>query len=748
MDRGGNESKPYLRPKFKASLPPKEGGAATSTSPALDENQPSNTPAATPTRSKWWTRGATVFTHQPAARVSAWEASRLMDDGSILPPCAPRPWTRKNGVLAARLAPYTFLELAYTRDLLMPAWHEVMLARLLDCVQEAMSSSAPVDKAHIAQLVLWNLVAAHSEKLLKVFLRYNTRTASHKINECIELMYLKTQLVLDIPMLSDTKVASLLKEAQAFAGFDTSQRLLEQSPAEQLIKLTRLMRTVVSISSHSTVMLTRVMGTTRGSTSLSSFIFIFLSFLPSLLGLFTIMARNLTVFSGYLKRKAKREILQLGGNGQYKQEILLFGLADWVIGKWRGAHEFEKLQEEVFKEPKFTLGLILARDSVETLCYALIALGMFPPSVSISNMRLCQSCAKSLVYTVESLRRQIEDLLQFLFHGTAFLESQRLEETLLKPRGETIDYLSIVHPSGRRGMKIEARNLSFTYPGQSSPTLKDIDITIEPGETLAIVGFNGGGKTTLVKVLMGLYDYEGTLLINDRPASSYTRPSLHAHTTVCFQDYAKYDLTVKENVGTGNYLRIDDAKLMGDALKKGGADEIVSSFPKGVEEKLNSSRIPTGREETARSQAQGSVPPPQPGGAGPRPSTETPGPPPPGTNTGSLPEPVKVPSSFMSMRNMRRFFNEMDTHNSKGLSGGQWQRIALARAFMRSEQADLVVFETTIYVSHRFSTTRRADKIAVVEDGRIAELGSHDELMKLEGRYAELFNLQAKAFVD
>lgn len=292
---------------------------------------------------------------------------------------------------------------------------------------------------------------------------------------------------------------------------------------------------------------------------------------------------------------------------------------------------------------------------------------------------------------------------------------------------------------------------------------------------------------------MGLYDYDGTLLINSQPARNYTRESLHAHTTVCFQDYVKYNSTLRENVGTGNYLRMDDEGLLEDALRKGGADAVVATLPKGLDEELDTTGDPSRGIEPR--------PVPRPrltkGGKLPDPSTSTAGP---------LPQLVGIP-----VQTKRMLMTDV-----KSLSGGQWQRVALARAFMRSNEADLVVFEcalhfdpycihpyksqhsepsasldaraehelferihslslsetgekikygdhfkhallqadeipflrTTIYVSHRFSTTRRADKIAVVEDGTIIELGPHDELMELNGRYAEFFNLQAKAFTD
>ncbi|KAG9009972.1 hypothetical protein FRB90_008054, partial [Tulasnella sp. 427] len=377
------------------------------------------------------------------------------------------------------------------------------------------------------------------------------------------------------------------------------------------------------------------------------------------------------------------------------------------------------------------------------------------------------------------------ELLLYVYLGTAFVESLRIQETLLKSEGEKVDYEPVQHPSGRRGMRIVARNLSFTYPGAKEPTLKNVNIVIEPGETLAVVGFNGGGKTTLVKVLMGLYDYDGTLLINDKPASSYTRSSLHAYTTACFQDYAKYNLTVKDNVGTGNYPKIDDRNLMTDALRKGGAEGIVARFPKGVDEELDKFWNPARGEDVAPAQVP-SMPPLPPMGMGGMPPRGPPpgaGPPPPGAPGGGPPPPpgaIRLPTGGPSPRGRKgRHQMRLQLRDAKSLSGGQWQRIALARAFMRSDEADLVVFDepsasldaraehelferihalslsetgekirTTVYVSHRFSTTRRADKIAVVEEGTISELGSHDELMKLGGRYAEFFNLQAKAFMD
>lgn len=796
------ESKPYVRPKFKVTPPSDEqaNDPRNITNGDYDqhEHDESKQKPLSNTKGKWGLGGKWSPLQTPSERLAAWEASRLTGDGPPLPASYARPLSGRNISIAIRLAPVTLAELVllYWNAAgfglilyllgnvvtgMLPAWHAVTLANLLDCVQDTLASNGPIDKHRIVKLALLNLFAAQAERILDALLYYNNQNVRYNIDEKIEYLYLKSQLTLDIPTLSDDRVAPLLTEAGAFAGFESftsSNGQYAKSPSRQMVALTDMLRDIVALVSRSSVVIHTILGTTKnGKFSLSTMLFLFMSFLPSLLGLLTIVNHHWSRF--FLPPMTKREIHELGRNGQYKQEILLFGLGDWVMEKWKQANELTREERDMARDDLWKTGVNMFRDSVESICYALIALGAFPTTISIGNMRLCQTCADSLVNIIKHLNGQMEELVLYVYLGTAFVESLRIQETLFKSEEKLIDYQPVQHLSGRSGMRIEARNLSFTYPGAQTPTLKDINIVIEPGETLAIVGFNGGGKTTLVKVLMGLYDCQGTLLINDKPASSYSKSSLHAHTTVCFQDYAKYNLTVKDNVGTGNYSRIDDKALMVDALKKGGAAELVSKFPKGIEEELDKFWNPARGEDMAPAQVPSLPPPPPMGGMPP------PGPPPPGAGRGGRGPPgppgaIRLPTSG-PVPKLRKGKHQMrlQLRDAKSLSGGQWQRIALARAFMRSDEADLVVFDepsasldaraehelferihalslsetgekirTTVYVSHRFSTTRRADKIAVVEEGTITELGSHDELMKLEGRYAEFFNLQAKAFVD
>lgn len=179
----------------------------------------------------------------------------------------------------------------------------------------------------------------------------------------------------------------------------------------------------------------------------------------------------------------KREIHELGRNGQYKQEILLFGLGDWVMEKWKQANELTREERDMARDDLWKTGVNMFRDSVESICYvrfpyrsskriieltlpttllphvsqALIALGAFPTTISIGNMRLCQTCADSLVNIIKHLNGQMEELVLYVYLGTAFVESLRIQETLFKSEEKLIDYQPVQHLSGRSGMRIEAR---------------------------------------------------------------------------------------------------------------------------------------------------------------------------------------------------------------------------------------------------------------------------------------------------
>jgi ATP-binding cassette subfamily B protein len=246
---------------------------------------------------------------------------------------------------------------------------------------------------------------------------------------------------------------------------------------------------------------------------------------------------------------------------------------------------------------------------------------------------------------------------------------------------------------------LEFHHVWFRYPGREDWALRDVNLRIAPGEKLALVGPNGAGKTTMIKLLTRLYDpTEGQITLDDVDLREYDPDELRQRIGVIFQDFVKYQLTVKENIGFGQIDKLDDAERVNDAAERGGADEVVAELPNGIETMLG------------------------------------------------------------------RWFEK-----GHELSGGQWQKVALGRAFMRDGEV-LVLDEPTasldaereyeifqrfreltngkiaVLISHRFSTVRMADRIAVIEDGRISEIGSHIELLARGGTYARLFELQAEGY--
>jgi ATP-binding cassette, subfamily B, bacterial len=246
---------------------------------------------------------------------------------------------------------------------------------------------------------------------------------------------------------------------------------------------------------------------------------------------------------------------------------------------------------------------------------------------------------------------------------------------------------------------IEFRGVGFRYPENGQWALRDINLTIRPGEKIALIGHNGAGKTTLIKLLSRLYDpTEGTILIDGIDIRTLEALELHKRIGVIFQDFVRYHLPARENIGFGQIDALNDMDRIIESARKSGADAVIENLPEGYETMLG------------------------------------------------------------------RWF-----HGGQELSLGQWQKVALARAFMRDAEI-LVLDEPTasldaateyeifrhfqeltegkmaILISHRFSTVRMADRIVVIQDGQIAELGTHEELIRQEGTYARLFSMQAEGY--
>jgi ATP-binding cassette subfamily B protein len=246
---------------------------------------------------------------------------------------------------------------------------------------------------------------------------------------------------------------------------------------------------------------------------------------------------------------------------------------------------------------------------------------------------------------------------------------------------------------------IEFRNVSFSYPGNSRLILDHINFHVHPTERLALIGENGQGKTTIVKLITRLYDpTEGQILLDGVDLREYDLEDLHREMGVIFQDFMRYEMTAAENIAVGRVEELSNPELLRAAAQKSMADATIARLPRGYDQMLG-----------------------------------------------------------------RRFENGVD------ISGGEWQKVALARAYLRNAQilildeptaaldarsefevfqrfAELTAGKMALFISHRFSTVRSADRIIVLENGKIAEEGSHDQLARLGGRYAEMFEMQASSY--
>jgi ATP-binding cassette, subfamily B, bacterial len=268
-----------------------------------------------------------------------------------------------------------------------------------------------------------------------------------------------------------------------------------------------------------------------------------------------------------------------------------------------------------------------------------------------------------------------------------------LDTPVRAPSGEIVR-----GPDPADGVRFE--HVSFTYPGSTEPAVRDVSFHLRPGQSLALVGENGSGKTTIIELLTRLYTPSaGRILLEGRDLGEWDVSRLRQRIGVIFQDFARYQLKVGENVGVGDVTHFEDERRWREAADLSTATPFVETLPEGFQTQLG------------------------------------------------------------------KWFKD-----GRELSGGQWQKIALARAFMR-EGADILVLDEptaamdaraeaevfeqfrelaqsrmVILISHRFSTVRRADQILVIQEGRILERGSHDELMARNGHYASLFQLQARGY--
>lgn len=393
---------------------------------------------------------------------------------------------------------------------------------------------------------------------------------------------------------------------------------------------------------------------------------------------------------------------QILTSDQAAKEVRLFGLGTYLLENLRGIFDliFRQDRRLVSRQLVFSGFPAVTMAAVQIAAIALAAYQTFDGRISIGQFSLyMQSVSQmgeqltALTYMLGSVH-EANLFSQKLFR---FLSTQPEVEAPRTPVGLQEATIS-------NSPSIEFRNVSFVYPGTEQVVLQDLTFSIHPGETIALVGENGAGKTSLVKLLTGLYEpTTGAISIDGIDIRTLSRDELRSHLGVIFQDHTIYHFTMRENIGFGRVEWLGQFDRIEDAAKRSGLDKIIPALPNGYETVLG------------------------------------------------------------------RFWE-----HGHELSGGQRQLVALARALMRD--ASLLVLDepsaaldvyaerrffqellehrdddrcqTVIFISHRFTTVRRADRILVLEHGQLVELGSHEELMRHQGRYAEMFIMQAATYGD
>jgi ATP-binding cassette, subfamily B, bacterial len=406
-------------------------------------------------------------------------------------------------------------------------------------------------------------------------------------------------------------------------------------------------------------------------------------------------------FLGYAKnfrqtliRRQLDYLRTLGGSKEGAKELKLFGLAPFLTGR------FTKLANQLYEEDvalaKRRLGAGALLSLIGTAgyysAYVFVIWRTVTGALTIGTLTFLAGAivqASSNIQQIFSTVSSIADQALFLTDLIAFFE---MRPTIYsKPNA-----LPAPRPI-QRGF--EFRDVGFHYPGSPRMIIQGLNFRFHPGERIALIGENGQGKTTLVKLITRLYDpVEGQILLDGIDLREYSLEDLYREIGVIFQDFMRYEMTARENIAVARVEEMDNLDMVKQSARKSMADQVIGKLQLGYDQMLG-----------------------------------------------------------------RRFEGGVD------LSGGEWQKIALARAYLREAQllildeptaaldahsefevfrrfAELTTGKMALFISHRFSTVRMADRIIVLENGRITEDGDHEQLTHLGGRYAEMFELQAASY--
>jgi ATP-binding cassette, subfamily B, bacterial len=384
-------------------------------------------------------------------------------------------------------------------------------------------------------------------------------------------------------------------------------------------------------------------------------------------------------------------------NDDHAKEVKLFGLGPMLLERYRGLGEtfYKEDTQLALRRAGWSYLLSLVGTLTFYGCYAVVAVAAALGTLTLGLMTLYVVAFRQGQQAFQS----ILTALGGMYEDNLYM-SNLFEYLAIPTRVPAVVQAALPSEAATAERGIRFEDVGFRYPDAEGWALRHVSLFIPHGQSLALVGQNGAGKTTFIKLLTRLYTpSEGRILLDGVDLQAWDEAVLRGRLGVIFQDFNQYQFRFRENVGVGSVEHLEDAPRVHRAVEEGGATEVLAGLSEGLETPLG------------------------------------------------------------------RWFKD-----GTELSGGQWQKVALARAFMR-EEADILVLDeptaaldaeaehaifqrfrelargrTTLLISHRFSTVRMADRIVVIEHGQLVEQGTHAELMALGGRYAHLFTLQAKGY--
>lgn len=423
---------------------------------------------------------------------------------------------------------------------------------------------------------------------------------------------------------------------------------------------------------------------------------LFLAVIPSFLGESHFNQRKYSLTRSWTPERRELDYIRyIGASDTTAKEVKIFNLSDFLARRFEQlAHQYYLANRKIAVQ-RAAWGVFLS--TLGTLAYygayVVIALQTISGAITLGTLTFLTGSFSRMRNMLQAIMNRFSRITESALYLQDLFDFLALRPSILsapdsRPFPEEL----------REGFTFE--QVGFRYPGTDKWAVRHVSFTLRKGEKLALVGENGAGKTTLVKLLARLYDpTEGRILVDGIDLRQIDLTSLRRNIGIIFQDYIRFQLKAKENIAVGNIDQLQQQDFIEDAAQKSMANEVIDQLPERYEQFLG-----------------------------------------------------------------KRFKDGVD------LSGGQWQKVALGRAYMRDAQllildeptsaldaraehevflrfSELIAGKTAVLISHRFSTVRMADRILFLEHGQILELGSHEELLEKDGKYAELFHLQAQGYI-